>query len=60
MGEASKKYVAKAITGAGWRIWNRQQRKWWGNPLKNYPEELLNELNGPNRLERIIELSKGK
>lgn len=60
MGEPRKKYVARAITGVGWRIWNRQQQKWWGNAFKAYPEELLNELNGANRPERIVELSKQK
>jgi hypothetical protein len=55
-----KKYVVKAITGLGWRIWNRQQRRWWGSPFKAYPEELLSELNGLNRPERIVELSKRK
>jgi len=58
MGESGKKFVAKAIAGLGWRVWNRQQHKWWGNPFKTYPEELLAELNGANRPERIVELSK--
>jgi hypothetical protein len=58
MGEPNRKYVAKAIAGTGWRIWNRQQRKWWGVPFEAYPEALLEELNGLNRPERIIQLSK--
>lgn len=58
MGTPKKRYVAKAIPGVGWRIWNRMQNKWWGNPFSSYPEELLSELNGPKRPERIVELSR--
>lgn len=60
MSAANKKFVAKAVPGLGWRIWHRKRRKWWGNPFREYPEDLLEELNGLNRLDRIIELSKRK
>jgi hypothetical protein len=60
MGVPNFKYVAKAVEGGCWRIWNRRTSRWWGNPFSFYPEELLAELNGPNRIERIIELCKRK
>lgn len=58
MGKPQARYVAKAVPGVGWRIWNRKQKKWWGNPFREYPAELLAELNGPKRPERLVELSK--
>jgi len=58
MGKPNYKYVAKATTGKGWRIWNRKIKRWWGNYFSEYPRELLDELNGPHRTEKIIELSR--
>lgn len=43
------RYVARAEAGKGWRIFNRRTQKPWGNYFKNYPENLLAELNGPKR-----------
>ena len=60
MGKPNVRYVAKAIEGVGWRVWNRRANRWWGNPFREYPEELLAELNGPKRPERLIELCKRK
>lgn len=60
MSTNSKKYVCKAVTGFGWRIWNRKQGRFWGNYFKEYPQQLLDELNGPKRPEEITKLSKGK
>jgi hypothetical protein len=51
-------YVAKAESGRGWRIWERKMKKWWGNYFKIYPEELLEELNGLRRPEKIVELTR--
>ncbi|REJ91898.1 MAG: hypothetical protein DWQ34_13925 [Planctomycetota bacterium] len=58
MGKANCKYVARAIPGKGWRVWNRRTKKWWGNPFREYPEELLAELNGPKRPQRLVQLCK--
>lgn len=58
MGVASQKYVAKAVADKGWRIWNRKMKKWWGNYFKEYPQELLDEINGLCRAEEVIKLSK--
>jgi hypothetical protein len=55
---AEAKYVAKAIAGFGWRVWNRKTKKWWGNYFNAYPEELLNELNTQKRPEVLIKLCK--
>jgi len=52
------RYVAKAIKGKGWRVWNRKMKRWWGNYFKEYPEELLDELNGKKDPKKIVELSK--
>ena len=57
MGVPNKRYVAKAVPGKGWRIWNRKMKKWWGNFHKLYPETLLEELNGPKRPEEIRRLT---
>ena len=55
----SDRFVAKAEAGVGWRIWNRKTKRWWGNFFAQYPEQLLEELNGEKRPDRIVELSKG-
>ena len=60
MGKPKVRYVAKAVEGAGWRVWDRKQKKWWGNPFRDYPEDLLGELNGPKRPEKLVELCKRK
>jgi hypothetical protein len=60
MGKPKARYVCKAIPGVGWRIWNRKTRKWWGNPFRDFPSELLEELNGPKRPEKLCELCKRK
>jgi hypothetical protein len=54
-----ERYVCKAVAGKGWRIWNRKMNKWWGNHFKQFPAELLAELNGPKRPAEIARLSKG-
>ncbi len=60
MGKPNVRFVAKAIEGTGWRVWDRTQKKWWGNPLHRYPEAVLAELNGPKRPEKLAELCKQK
>lgn len=54
-------YVARATAGIGWRIFNRKtQRNWgnWGNYFKEYPADVLEELNGKKRGEVLGELAK--
>lgn len=53
-----KRYIAKNIQATGWQIWDRVDHKWWGRPYRKYPAELLAELNGPKRPERLAELSE--
>jgi len=52
-----RRYVAKAEPGKGWRIFESKMQRWWGNYFSMYPEELLEELNGKRRKEKIIELT---
>jgi hypothetical protein len=59
MAAASHRYVAKAVPGNGWRVWDRKRRGFWGNFFAAYPEALLAELNGPKRPDRITDLSRG-
>ena len=58
MGKAKRRFVGRATAGVGWRIWDHKANRWWGNPFPRYPEELLAELNGSKRPERIVELSR--
>jgi len=58
MAQAHSRYVAKAEAGQGWRIWDNKGRRWWGQAYQNYPEQLLAELNGPKRSERLTELAQ--
>jgi len=58
MGTPKARFVAKAIEGVGWRVWDRLQKRWWGNPFRHFPEKLLAELNGPKRPEKLVELCK--
>jgi hypothetical protein len=59
MAAATARFVARAEAGNGWRVYDRQMRKWWGTRSDRFPEELLAELNGPKRPERIVELTRG-
>ena len=52
------RYVVKAVAGKGWRVWNRKTQRWWGNYFKEYPDDLLDELNGNRDTKKIVELSK--
>jgi hypothetical protein len=58
MSTQNARYVAKAIAGTGWRIWNRRTKRWWGNYFKEYPQKVLDELNGAKRPENITELTR--
>lgn len=58
MGKEKRRYVARATAGIGWRIWDHKAARWWGKPFGYHPEELIAELNGPKRPEKVVELSK--
>lgn len=58
MGVVNQKYVAKAVADKGWRVFDRKMKKWWGNYFKEYPQELLDELNGLRRPDELVKLSK--
>jgi hypothetical protein len=42
----------------GYRIWDNTGRRWWGDLYELCPDELLTELNGAARNERITALLK--
>jgi hypothetical protein len=52
------RYVAKPSGSGLWRVWDRKRKSWWDNPFGFFPDDLLLELNGEKRPERLIELSK--
>ena len=58
MGKPKNRFVAKAEASKGWRIWDIQQKKWWGETYQNFPEQLLAELNAGKRSEQITTLIK--
>ncbi|NRB81817.1 MAG: hypothetical protein HRU38_24680 [Saccharospirillaceae bacterium] len=58
MAKASRRYVAKAEAGNGWRILNKKSNKWWGQIYPHRPDALIDELNGEKRPEVLIELSR--
>jgi hypothetical protein len=50
--------VARAEAGVGWRIWDNQQRKFWGQLYDQHPKQLIDELNDQKRPEVLVELGK--
>jgi hypothetical protein len=58
MSNSEHKYVAKAEAGVGWRIWKRRTKRRWGNYFFEYPEAVLQELNGLARQEVLVRLCK--
>ena len=57
---STQRFVARAVSGKGWRIWNRKTKRWWGNFFSEYPTALLVELNGLKRPDKLTELAKHK
>jgi hypothetical protein len=57
MSAMPRRYVAKAEPGIGWRVWDRKGH-WWGNYFHAYPQELLDELNGQKRTEKLVDLCR--
>jgi len=58
MGKPTRRFVAKAEAGKGWRIWNNKLKRWWGEHYQEFPEQLLAELNGSKRPDQLTELIK--
>lgn len=56
MGKPKRRFVAKPEAGKGWRIWDKLEKKWWGERYQSFPEFLLTELNGHKRPEHLVEL----
>ena len=40
------RFVARAVEGGGWRIWDHQTKRWVGEPYATRPEEVVAKLNG--------------
>lgn len=56
MEKPKNRFGAKAEAGKGWRIGDKQQKKWWGERYQSFPENLLLELNGDKRPEHLTQL----
>ena len=48
-----RRFVARAEAGRGWRVWDNTLRRWWGPYLVRQPDDLVLELNGLRRQERL-------
>ncbi|WP_448318236.1 hypothetical protein [Streptomyces sp. CO7] len=54
---ARRRYVARGVPG-GYRIWDNRGRHHWGDHYELCPDDLLAELNGAKRPERLTELQR--
>lgn len=53
MGKPARRFVARGVKNAGWRVWDNKSRRFWGPTLAEQPDELLHELNGQRRAARL-------
>jgi hypothetical protein len=58
MGKRKRRYVGRAITATGWRIWDNKMQRFWGEVYDPYPQTLLDELNGEKRPQLLANLAK--
>jgi len=58
VGKRGRRFVAQAEAGRGWRIWDKTQTRWWGPVFPALPEDVLTELNGAKRPERLVQLMR--
>ncbi len=58
MGKSKSRYVAKAVAGVGWRVWNTKMKRFWGEVYAAQPDALLSELNGLKCPARLTELNR--
>lgn len=54
---AKRRYVARGVPG-GYRIWDNRGQRHWGDHYELCPDDLLTELNGAKRPERLTELQR--
>src|SRR5262245_18976922 len=40
MGKSKRRYVGRAITAAGWRIWDNKLQRFWGEVYHPYPHSM--------------------
>jgi hypothetical protein len=52
------RYVAKAVPGEGWRVWDRKMARWWGNYFESHPAALLRELNKDSSSPAVVRLAR--
>lgn len=52
MGKPKRRFVARAVAGIGWLIWDK--RNGGGERYANCPASLLKKLNGGKRPEQIV------
>lgn len=52
-----RRYVARGVPG-GYRIWDAEGRRWWGENYELCPDELLAELNGAKDGTKVVALVK--
>lgn len=52
------RYVAKALPGRGWRVWDRKLSPWWGNFFAAHPAALLRELNKDKSSPAAVRLAR--
>jgi hypothetical protein len=58
MGKSKRRWVARAVAGEGWRIWDNKLKRFWGQTYDAVPEALLDELNGQKRPDRLTDLQR--
>ncbi len=46
MGKKNARYCVRAKPPQGWQIWDRKMNRWWGRPTKEFPQDVLDKLNG--------------
>jgi hypothetical protein len=54
---AKRRYVARGVPG-GYRVWDNRGRRYWGDHFELCPDDLLTELNGARRPERLTEIQR--
>ena len=49
MTRAARRFVARAVKGQGWRVWDNLLGRFWGPVFERQPDAILTELNGARR-----------
>lgn len=47
MGKKNQRYCIRVNPKKDnqWQIWDRKMAKWWGNPSKDFPQQIVDRLN---------------